>query len=120
MAKINLDALNAIDGFIGACVVDSESGMVLGMLGGSAQLDLEVAAAGNTQVVRAKRKTMKSLALSDTIEDILISLQKQYHIIRPLESNDALFIYVALERDKSNLAMARHEIRTFEKSLALT
>jgi hypothetical protein len=120
MAKVNLDPLTSIDGFIGACVVDSESGMVLGLNGGGPGLDLEIAAAGNTQVVRAKRKTMKSLKLADTIEDILISLQKQYHIIRPLENNDALFIYVALDREKSNLAMARHEIRTFEKSLSFS
>ena len=113
---INLSDLTQIDGFVGACLVDSDSGMVLGMEGGSGAIDLEVAAAGNTEVVRSKRKTMKALNLKDSIEDILITLGKQYHLIRPLESNDALFLYVALNRATSNLGMARMQLKNYEKS----
>lgn len=116
MAKISLDPLSEIDGFLGATLVDSTSGMVLGQVGGG-PINLEIAAAGNTQVVRAKRKTMESLGLKNAIEDILITLDEQYHIIRPLASDDVLFLYVALNREKANLAMARHEIRSFEKTL---
>ena len=56
-------------------------------------LDLDVAAAGNTEVVRAKMRTMESLRLDDSIEDILITLQKQYHLIRLLKNsrNDRAF-----------------------------
>jgi len=116
MAKISLAPLTSIDGYLGATLVDSTSGMVLGSDGGG-PVNLEIAAAGNTQVVRAKRKTMESLGLKDKIEDILITLKDQYHIIRPLESDDVLFLYVVLNREKSNLALARHEIRKFEKTL---
>ena len=115
MAKISLDSLRDLDGYIASALVDSESGMLLAADGTA--INLELAAAGNAEVVRAKRKVANSLKLNDIIEDILISLSKQYHVIRPLESNQKLFLYIVLDRSKSNLAMARHELRTFEKKL---
>ncbi|MEZ4328277.1 MAG: DUF4388 domain-containing protein [Polyangiales bacterium] len=71
--QASLEKLMSIDGATGCCVVDSNSGMMLGSLGGSAAFNLEVAAAGNTEVVRAKRKTMAALKLNDTVEDIRVS-----------------------------------------------
>ncbi len=117
-AKESLPKLLEIEGCVGACIVDSNSGMTLGAIGGG-NIDLEAAAAGNTEVVRAKRKTMKVLNLNDTIEDMLITLGKAYHLIRPLQSNDALFIYLVLDKSRSNLAMARHNLRAIEKDLVI-
>ncbi|MCQ4167497.1 roadblock/LC7 domain-containing protein [Tahibacter harae] len=115
MAKISLEALRSIDGYVASALVDSESGMLLA--GDGSGINLELAAAGNTEVIRAKRKVAGSLKLNDTIEDVLISLAKQYHLLRPLESNQKLFLYVVLDRAKANLAMARHELRSFEKAI---
>lgn len=117
--KEGLQKLNEIDGFVGACVVDSNSGMMLGSEGGGSAVNLEVAAAGNTEVVRAKRKTMKSLNLNDAIEDILISLSRQYHLIRPMEKKDGFFIYLVVDRNRANLAMARHVLADVEKTMAI-
>lgn len=115
MAKISLETLSSIDGFVATALVDSSSGLALATQGGS--VDLELAAAGNTEVLRAKRRTAESLKLNDHIEDVLITLGKQYHILRPLDRNADLFLYLVLDRHKANLAMARHDLRKFEKEL---
>lgn len=112
----------AIEGALGAAVVDYKSGMALGTLGSGAEFDLNVAAAGNTDVVRAKLRTMEMLNLhNQEIEDILITLTSQYHIIRPLgrQSGQGLFLYLALDRTRSNLAMARHQLQRIGNSLTL-
>jgi hypothetical protein len=116
--KESMESLSEIDGFMGVCIVDSNSGMMLGSLGGGT-VNLEVAAAGNTEVVRAKRKTMKALGLNDTIEDMLITLGKQYHLIRPMLIKDGLFLYLVLDRGKANLALGRHRLLDIEKDLVL-
>jgi hypothetical protein len=117
--KDSLARIMQLDGAVGACIVDSNSGMMLGSEGGTSGMNLEIAAAGNTEVVRAKRKTMKSLGLKDAIEDILITLHSQYHLIRPLGTNDALFIYLVLDKGKGNLAMSRHQLAAIEKDLSV-
>ncbi|GAA1296069.1 hypothetical protein Psi02_12180 [Planotetraspora silvatica] len=116
---ISLKEMMAVDGAIGAAVVDYGSGMALGTIGGSKDLDLQVAAAANTEVVKAKLRAMDALQLQDTIEDILITLGGQYHIIRPLagRGGKGLFVYLALDRSRANLAMARHQLRTIEDKL---
>ena len=116
--KESLTKIMQLDGAMGACIVDSNSGMMLGS-DGNGPINLEVAAAGNTEVVRAKRKTMKALNLKDNIEDILITLHGQYHLIRPLGSNDALFIYLVLDKQRGNLAMSRHQLAAIEKQLTI-
>ena len=115
MAQLRLETLAQIDGFIAAALVDSTSGLSLSAQGSG--LDLDLAAAGNTEVIRAKVKTAKALKLNDKIEDILITLGKQYHLLRPLDRNEDLFLYMVLDRQKANLAMARHELKSFEKLL---
>ncbi|MEO8382523.1 MAG: hypothetical protein ABI779_22880 [Acidobacteriota bacterium] len=114
--KEALTAISAIEGFIGACIVDSNSGMMLAAEGGGS-INLEVAAAANTEVVRAKRKAMRALGLKDEIEDILITLGRQYHLIRPVSKKDGLFIYLVLDKAHSNLAMARMRLSDAENSL---
>src|ERR1700753_651807 len=118
MATVNesLNGLLRIDGALSAALVDSNSGMMLGGVGSG--VDLELAAAGNTEVVRSKMKTMKSLGLTDSIEDILITLTKAYHIIRPVQAKTGIFIYLVLDRSKANLAMARRACQECEGSLA--
>ena len=110
----------SVEGALGVAIVDYSSGLALGTLGSTKELDLNVAAAGNTDVVRAKMRTMEMLNLhNETIEDILITLTSQYHIIRPLtrQTSKGIFLYLALDRSRANLALARHRMRQIEENL---
>jgi predicted regulator of Ras-like GTPase activity (Roadblock/LC7/MglB family) len=118
MANLNesLNEILTVEGAMAAAVVDSSSGMVLGNVGSG--VDMELAAAGNTEVVRAKLKTMRSLNLNDEIDDMLITLGKQYHIIRPVASKEGIFVYVVLDKSRSNLALARRKVQEVEKAIS--
>ncbi len=110
-----MDAAMTIDGAQAVALVDYRSGMCLAQAGGGMNLDL--AAAGNTEVVRAKLKTMEMLGLRRGIEDILITLGDQYHLIRLVPNNLGLFLYLVLDKAKGNLALARYKLTDIERSL---
>ena len=114
----DISSLSEIAGFIGACLVDSDNGLMLAAEGGG-KLDLEAAGAANTSVVKAKLAAIETLGLGDAIEDILITLGKQYHLIRPLEANPNVFLYVALDKKTSNLGMARLQVKKVEATLEI-
>ncbi|KOT43634.1 hypothetical protein ADK41_05590 [Streptomyces caelestis] len=113
------EIMTVVEGALGAALVDYSSGMALGTLGGGKDLDLTVAAAGNTDVIRAKVRTMEMLGLTSQIEDILITLGSQYHLIRLVtgRSGNGLFLYLVLDKSRSNLAMARHQLKRTEQQL---
>lgn len=109
--------LAEIDGAMCSSLVDSSTGMILGDSGSG--VDIELAAAGNSEVVKAKLNTMKNLKIKERINDILITLDTQYHIITPLTKHEGLFIYLVLSKSKSNLALARRKVLEIEKNITL-
>ncbi len=114
-----LSRLSELNGFIASSVVDTDTGMMLAseVKGNFA---IEMASAANTEVVRAKLRAMKEIGLgNDYIEDVLITLGTQIHIIRPLKTHPTIFIYLAVSINGSNLAMARMAMRKAEESIKL-
>jgi len=117
--KDSLEEIMEIDGAVGAAVVDYENGMTLGTIGGR-NLDMELAGAGNTEVVRSKKNIIHDLGLDEEIEDILISLENQYHLIRMCDNHEDVFIYLAIDRNQGNLGLARRSIDKIDKKLELS
>lgn len=113
-----LDTIMDLDGAVGAAIVDFESGMTLGTIGGG-NLDMELAGAGNTEVLRSKKSIIQDLGLDEEIEDILISLESQYHLIRMCQNHEDVFIYLAIDRTEGNLGLARRSIDKVDEQLRL-
>jgi hypothetical protein len=103
--------LNDLPGLLAVAVVDISSGMALASHSNVASLNPETAAAYNTEVVKQKFKAMSALKLTgETIEDILITLSNQLHLIK-LVGDGKKFIYLAVSSRDTNLAIAREVVR---------
>jgi hypothetical protein len=96
---------NEIPGFIGASLVDLESGMTLGTKSVRADFDLAAASAYNSEMVKQKQKIMRALSLKTTLEDMLITLGDQIHLIKMV--SPTTFIYLAADRASANIAIIR-------------
>lgn len=105
------DRIATLDGFVASALVDHGSGMMLSSRTGGT-FDIELAAAANTEVVRSKLRAIDLLGGDEVIEDILITLGSQYHLIYlpTRESLRGLFVYLVLDRSRANLALARRTL----------
>lgn len=99
---------NELDGFMGASIVDTETGMSLASTSRVNNFDLDVASAYNSEMVKAKLKTIRALNLQTNLIDMLLTLENQLHLVRLLD--DQLFLYVAVSSDSCNLAMLRSTV----------
>lgn len=107
---------NDIPGFIAASLVDLESGMTLGARTNRGDFDLTAASAYNSEMVKQKLKIMKALNLKTTLDDMLITLGDQIHVIKLVSPN--AFIYLAVDRAHSNLAIVRNALNKHISSFA--
>ena len=93
-------------GYIAASLVDLESGMTLGLKAIRPDFDLAAASAYNSEMVKQKLKIITALNLRTTLEDMLITLGDQIHVIKMVGSTT--FIYLSVDRSQSNLAIVRN------------
>lgn len=105
-----VNALLTVKGITAAAIVDYSSGMMMASGSHDPDFDLEMAAAGNVNVVRAQVIAMKMLDSADIIHDILVSLPGQYHLICPCTKKEGIFIYLVADRRSANLSTCRRSM----------
>lgn len=111
LEKISQDA----NGFIAASLVDLDSGMTLAVKTARTDFDLTAASAYNSELVKQKLKIMRTLGLSGAIEDMLITLTDQIHLIKVVGNNT--FLYLAVDKKQSNIAMVRSAVNKHASAL---
>lgn len=97
-----------VPGFIAASFVDLESGMTIAVKSVRPDFDLSVASAYNSEIVKGKLKAIKALGLKSALEDMLLTLSDQIHLIKVISPSS--FVYVAADRSMSNLAIVRTSV----------
>jgi hypothetical protein len=102
---------------IATAAVDLESGMTLAAKTNRPEFDLGVASAYNSELVKQKMKIMRALNLKCDLEDMLLTLSDQIHLIKILPGN-ASFLYLAADRGSTNLAILRTAVGKHVGALA--
>lgn len=115
--QIVQDILTELPTLLAVAVVETESGMPLASHSNIADFDIETAAAYNTEVVKAKLKALSALKLNQTLQDILLTLTDQFHLLR-LSPDGGMFVYLAVNSRDTNLAQARMVMRASAGNLS--
>ena len=105
-----------IPGYIAVTVTEIKSGISYFSDSAIASFDPELASAFNLEVVKAKLNAIKALGLDQNINDIMITLSNQIHIIDISENND-YFIYLAVDSNRANLGMTKALLNKFKKDI---
>ena len=111
------DLKTNVAGFIAVSVTEIKTGMSYCSLSVDANLDPELASAYNLEVIKAKFAAIKVLNLAQKIDDILITLSTQIHII-DVSDNGEYFVYLAVDSLKANLGMTRAILKKYSKDIA--
>lgn len=120
-----VQSLTGVVGTLAAAAVDLESGRCLASALAHAApdgLDLPRAARHNAGVLQAHLEAAASLELDDEIEDVLMTMGRQYHLVRFVPRLDCagLFLYLIADRNQINLAHARRELAVAAAALELS
>ena len=117
--KFIQDMKSNIPGFIAVSVTEVRSGVSYGSDSVDPSFDPNLASAYNLEVVKAKQNALQILGLAskEKIEDILITLTNQIHII-DIAASGGYFIYLAVDSSKANLGLTRALLAKYKKDLA--
>jgi predicted regulator of Ras-like GTPase activity (Roadblock/LC7/MglB family) len=117
-ARLTLAGMLALDGLLGCAVVDGSTGLALARETlGDASVDMDLAAAACAQLLRAHRQASRSLGLTEPVDEIITSAGTRQQVIRTVSRHPELFLVVLLDKQRTNLALARYQLTELERAL---
>lgn len=114
-----LKKLERLEGFLAAALFDMDENASVAALDHDAGPDINHSVLGHVELVQAKRRTIANLHLDDDVEDIVITLPGEYHLLRLCRQHRHLFFFLTLDRKTANLAMARYLLANVEQDIVL-
>ena len=116
LTQFTEDIKSNLPGYIAVTVTEVSSGVCYVSNSVKKDFDPEIASAFNLEVVKAKYKAIKALGLEASIQDIIITLDSQIHII-DVSENAEYFIYLAVDSAQANLGMTRALLKKYKKDI---
>lgn len=107
-----LGILGDLPDLLAVSVLDLKSGTLLATHHIPGKLNPAKAAGFNAEIIRQKQRALQALGLAEeeTIEDILITLNTQWHVLRLLPDNRH-FVHLMVNQRDTNLGIAREVMR---------
>jgi hypothetical protein len=68
-------------------------------------------------LARANQRVLGADRREDPVDDILVSLGRRVHLIRPLGASPKVCLCVVLDMEMANLGLARVQLRRIEQAL---
>jgi predicted regulator of Ras-like GTPase activity (Roadblock/LC7/MglB family) len=117
-ARNALSTLLKLDGLLGCALVDAVSGLVLAHDSTDPDvLDMELAGAACAQVLAAHRDSARAMGLGDAIDEVITTAGARHVLIRSLQRHAGLVLVAVLEKNRTNLALARFQLLEVERGL---
>jgi hypothetical protein len=117
-ARLTLAGMLALDGLLGGAVVDGTTGLALARETlGDASVDMDLASAACAQLLRAHRQAARSVGMSEHVDEIITSAGPRQQVIRTVSRHPELFLVVLLDKQRTNLALARYQLMELERGL---
>ncbi len=119
-AKRQLAEMIKLEGMLGCAIVDAGNGLILARdtpEDAIPGLDLDIAAAACTQALKAHKAAARNMGMPEPIEEIMTSAGSRHQVMRQLSQYPDLFLFVLLDRQRTNLALARYKLMEVEREL---
>ncbi len=101
-----------LPGYQAAAVVTVDDGLAVAQFSNDPDIETEAAAAYLASIVKSNTKAIKLLGTNQKTEDILVTTDQSYYLIRDLP-NQKLFIFLMITRDewmgKARMLLLDHE-----------
>lgn len=113
--RILQHVLAGLPELVAAAVVQVEGGQALATYTTAREFNLSKVLGHNAEVIRQQRLALAALRLpaEEQLEEVLITLQTQLHLLRLLPDGRR-FLYVVVDCRDTNLGIAREVMRTCE------
>jgi hypothetical protein len=118
LANQALQNMSHLEGLLGCAVVDAETGLILTRQAADKHpFHLDLAAARAAQLLRIQRQVTKDMGVPDDVQEITTTAGNRHHLIRLIEQHTSLFLFALLDKNQSNLALARYKLMEAEQGL---